>query len=42
MIALMMILIIFGITGKKLERWEGGVILGVYVGYIAGLFTLFN
>nr|WP_048135654.1 calcium/sodium antiporter [Methanolobus tindarius] len=42
MIALMLILIIFGITGKKLERWEGGVILGVYVGYIAGLFTLFN
>ncbi|MBP1909000.1 calcium/sodium antiporter [Methanolobus bombayensis] len=42
MIALMIILIIFGITGKKLERWEGGLILGVYVGYVAGLFTLFN
>jgi cation:H+ antiporter len=42
MIVLMLILIIFGITGRKLERWEGGVILGVYLGYIAGLFTLFN
>ncbi|SDG26400.1 cation:H+ antiporter [Methanolobus vulcani] len=42
MIALMIILIIFGITGKKLERWEGAIILGVYFGYVAGLFTLFN
>ena len=42
MIVLMLILIIFGITGKKLDRWEGGVILGVYVGYVAGLFILFN
>jgi len=42
MITLMVILIIFGITGKKLERWEGGIILGVYFGYVAGLFTLFN
>ncbi|WP_321428904.1 calcium/sodium antiporter [uncultured Methanolobus sp.] len=42
LIALMIILIIFGITGRKLERWEGGVILGIYIGYIAGLFTLFN
>lgn len=42
MIALMLLLIIFGITGKKLERWEGGLIICVYFGYVAGLFTLFN
>jgi cation:H+ antiporter len=42
MVVLMLILIIFGITGKKLEKWEGGVILGVYIGYVVGLFTLFN
>ncbi|MEZ5333920.1 MAG: calcium/sodium antiporter [Methanolobus sp.] len=42
MIALMVLLIVFGITGKKLDRWEGGLMLGVYVGYVAGLFTLFN
>ena len=35
-------LIIFGITGKKLERWEGGVILGAYLAYVAGLFILYR
>ncbi|WP_345945535.1 calcium/sodium antiporter [Methanosarcina sp. DH2] len=34
-------LIIFGITGKKLERWEGGVILGAYLAYVAGLFIFY-
>ena len=42
MILIMVLLLVFGITGRKLERWEGGVILGVYVGYIFGLFTLYN
>lgn len=42
MILIMILLLVFGITGKKLSRWEGGLILGVYLGYIAGLFTLYN
>ncbi len=42
MIVLMLLLIIFGITGRKLERWEGGMILGVYLAYVVGLFTLYN
>ncbi len=42
MIGIMLLLIIFGITGKKLERWEGGLILGAYLLYVAGLFTLYN
>ncbi|TFH04360.1 MAG: sodium:calcium antiporter, partial [Methanosarcina sp.] len=35
-------LIVFGITGKKLERWEGGVILGAYLVYVAGLFIFYG
>lgn len=35
-------LIVFGITGKKLERWEGGVILGAYLAYVAGLFIFYG
>lgn len=35
-------LITFGITGKKLERWEGGVILGAYLVYVAGLFIFYG
>ncbi|WP_332309223.1 calcium/sodium antiporter [Methanosarcina lacustris] len=35
-------LIVFGITGKKFERWEGGVILGAYLVYVAGLFILYG
>jgi cation:H+ antiporter len=42
MIIIMVLLLIFGITGKKLERWEGGLILGVYLGYVTGLFSLYN
>jgi K+-dependent Na+/Ca+ exchanger related-protein len=42
MLLIMVLLVIFGITGRKLQRWEGGVILAVYLGYIVGLFTLYN
>ncbi|WP_315968699.1 calcium/sodium antiporter [Methanosarcina siciliae] len=35
-------LVVFGITGKKLERWEGGAILGAYLFYVAGLFILYG
>lgn len=42
MLLIMVLLMIFGITGRKLERWEGGLILGAYFGYIVGLFALYN
>ncbi|AKB85014.1 calcium/sodium antiporter [Methanococcoides methylutens] len=42
MILIMLMLVIFGITGKKLERWEGGVIMITYFAYIAGLFMFYN
>ncbi|HIH74442.1 MAG TPA: calcium/sodium antiporter [Methanosarcina sp.] len=35
-------LIVFGITGKKLERWEGGIILVAYLAYVAGLFIFYR
>lgn len=42
MILIMLMLVVFGITGKKLQRWEGGVILITYFAYIAGLFLFYN
>lgn len=39
MLFIMLALICFGLTGKRLARWEGGFILGSYLAYIAGLFT---
>ncbi|MDA0525532.1 calcium/sodium antiporter [Methanococcoides alaskense] len=42
MIVIMLLLIIFGITKKRLDRWEGVVIMLAYFGYIAGLFLLYN
>lgn len=42
MLLLMVLLVIFGITRRKLERWEGGLLLGVYLAYIAGLFIYFR
>ncbi|MCD4806491.1 MAG: calcium/sodium antiporter [Methanococcoides sp.] len=42
MIVIMLLLIIFGITKKRLDRWEGVVIMLVYFGYIAGLFLLYT
>ena len=42
MLVIMLLLVIFGITGRRLERWEGGVILGFYIAYIAGLFIFYN
>ncbi|MCD4703496.1 MAG: calcium/sodium antiporter [Methanosarcinaceae archaeon] len=41
MILLMLLLIIFGITRRRFERWEGGVILTIYLAYIVGLFVLY-
>lgn len=42
MLFIMLILIIFGITGRKLEKWEGALILTTYVAYVAGLFIYFR
>ncbi|MDN5310722.1 MAG: cation:H+ antiporter [Methanolobus sp.] len=42
MLLIMVLLVIFGITRRKLERWEGGLLLGVYLAYIAGLFIYFR
>ncbi|MGP8336753.1 MAG: calcium/sodium antiporter [Methanosarcinaceae archaeon] len=38
MLFIMAILILFGITKKRLDRWEGAVILFSYLAYVAGLF----
>ncbi|MCQ1535606.1 calcium/sodium antiporter [Methanosarcina sp. KYL-1] len=42
MLLIMLALIGFGLTGKKLARWEGGLILGAYLAYVAGLFVLYG
>lgn len=42
MILIMLMLLIFGITRKQLDRWEGGLILITYFAYLAGLFILYN
>ncbi|MDW7732599.1 MAG: calcium/sodium antiporter [Methanolobus sp.] len=42
MLFIMVLLMVFGITGRKLARWEGAVILTTYVAYIAGLFIFFR
>ena len=33
------LLVIFGLTGKCVKRWEGGVLLGLYCAYLATTFT---
>lgn len=42
MMFIMVILILFGITKKRFERWEGAVILCSYLAYLAGLFLWYN
>ncbi|MCL7411282.1 MAG: calcium/sodium antiporter [Methanosarcinaceae archaeon] len=42
MIFIMVILILFGITKKRFDRWEGAVILCSYLAYVAGLFLWYN
>jgi cation:H+ antiporter len=41
MLAFMVLLVVFGLTGKKLARWEGGIFLGMYAGYLALMFLQF-
>lgn len=42
MLLIMLALIVFGLTGKKLERWEGIAMLAAYFAYVGGLFTLYG
>jgi cation:H+ antiporter len=41
MLILMTLLIILGVTGKRLDRWRGGLLLAVYTVYLALMFRLF-
>ncbi len=41
MLTLMALLVLFGVTGRQLTRWKGGVLLGVYGIYLAIMFLLF-
>jgi cation:H+ antiporter len=41
MLTLMVLLLVFGVTGRQLGRWKGGVLLGVYGVYLALIFLLF-
>ena len=41
MLSLMALLVVFGITGKQLGRWQGGALLAIYGVYIALMFLLF-
>jgi cation:H+ antiporter len=42
MLLIMVLLVVFGVTKSKLERWEGGLLMGIYFAYIAGLFIYFR
>lgn len=42
MMFIMVIFILFGITKKRFDRWEGVIILGSYLAYVAGLFLWYN
>lgn len=42
MLLIMIAFVFFGFTGKKLERWEGLVMLAAYFAYVGGLFTLYG
>ncbi len=41
MLILMVLLLIFGVTGKQLGRWQGGVFVAIYGIYLALMFLLF-
>ena len=41
MLTVMALLVIFGATGKRLTRWEGGVLLAIYGIYLVLIFRLF-
>ena len=41
MLVLMVLLVVFGVTGRQLVRWKGGLLLVIYGGYLALMFLLF-
>jgi cation:H+ antiporter len=41
MFSIMVLLVIMVSTDSKLKRWEGGLLFGVYLGYLTLMFTLF-
>jgi cation:H+ antiporter len=41
MLTLMVLLVLFGATGRQLARWSGGVLLAIYGIYLALMFQLF-
>lgn len=41
MLLIMGMIVFFGLTGRKLARWEGAVILATYIAYIGGLFFFY-
>ena len=42
MLFIMVLLLFFGVTRQKIERWEGAVILISYFAYVAGLFMWYK
>ncbi|APH39410.1 calcium/sodium antiporter [Methanohalophilus halophilus] len=41
MLLIMGMIVFFGLTGRKLARWEGAVILATYIAYLGGLFFFY-
>ncbi len=41
MLTLMILLLVFGVTGKQLGKWKGGVLLTIYGIYLTLMFLLF-
>jgi Ca2+/Na+ antiporter len=41
MLVLMGMLVYFGSTNSKIERWQGGVLFAVYIIYLVLMFSLF-
>jgi cation:H+ antiporter len=41
MLLIMGMIVFFGLTGRKLARWEGAIILATYIAYVGGLFFFY-
>jgi len=41
MLLLMGLLVYFGSTNSKIERWQGGVLFSIYIGYLVIMFSFF-
>ncbi len=42
MLFLSVLLLLFGLTGSRLSRWEGGVLFAIYLAYLTTVFTVFR